>query len=140
LLFPFLAAAGWLFCLDQGTKMLVTRHLVEGQALAVGPWLKIRRVTNAQGVPLGRHPRVLLLAWGALLLGCCGLIWQERLFQSGATQLALGLALGGAGSNVYDQLRRGGVVDFLDLGWWPVFNLADVAIALAVSLILWSFL
>ena len=46
--------------------------------------------------------------------------------------MGLGLALGGAGSNVLDQLRRGAVVDFLDLGWWPVFNLADAAIVAGV--------
>ena len=33
-------------------------------------------------------------------------------------------------SNIHDQLSRGAVLDFLELGWWPVFNLADVAITL----------
>jgi signal peptidase II len=42
--------------------------------------------------------------------------------------LALGAAMGGATANTLDRLRRGAVVDFLDLGCWPVFNLADVAI------------
>jgi signal peptidase II len=47
------------------------------------------------------------------------------------------LALGGAVSNIYDQLSRGAVLDFLDLGWWPVFNLADVAITLGVATASW---
>ncbi len=42
--------------------------------------------------------------------------------------LGIGCALGGAAGNLLDILRRQHVVDFIDLGWWPVFNLADVAI------------
>jgi len=45
---------------------------------------------------------------------------------------ALGLALGGAAGNLLDRVRRGGVVDFIDLGCWPLFNLADVAIVVGV--------
>ena len=45
--------------------------------------------------------------------------------------LFLGLILGGAIGNVSDRLFRnhdGAVVDFIDFNWWPVFNVADVAI------------
>jgi Signal peptidase (SPase) II len=41
-------------------------------------------------------------------------------------------ALAGSGSNLYDRLRHGAVIDFLDLGWWPASNLADIAIVLGV--------
>jgi len=51
--------------------------------------------------------------------------------------VGLGAALGGAASNLYDRLRRGAVIDFLDVGWWPVFNLADVAITLGTITALW---
>lgn len=44
---------------------------------------------------------------------------------------ALGAALGGAAGNLVDRVRRGGVVDFIDLRFWPV-NLADVAIVAGV--------
>jgi signal peptidase II len=46
--------------------------------------------------------------------------------------IALGAALGGAGSNVLDRVWRDGVVDFIDFKFWPVFNLADVAIVAGV--------
>jgi signal peptidase II len=45
--------------------------------------------------------------------------------------VALGLLLGGASGNLIDRLVRdhgGAVIDFVDLQWWPVFNLADAAI------------
>jgi signal peptidase II len=58
--------------------------------------------------------------------------------------LALGLVLGGAFGNVIDRVfrspgfLRGAVVDFVDLGFWPVFNLADSAITCGCLLLLWA--
>jgi signal peptidase II len=54
-----------------------------------------------------------------------------------------GLVLGGAVGNLADRvvrapgLLRGAVVDFVDLRWWPVFNLADAAITCGCLLLLW---
>jgi len=47
--------------------------------------------------------------------------------------IALGSALGGAASNVLDVKQLGGVVDYIDLGFWPMFNLADAAIVVGVA-------
>jgi signal peptidase II len=59
---------------------------------------------------------------------------------TGPAAVALGLVLGGAVGNLADRLFRdhgGAVVDFIDLQWWPVFNLADAAITCgAVGLVL----
>jgi signal peptidase II len=52
-----------------------------------------------------------------------------------AVAFALGLVLGGAFGNLSDRLfrdpglLRGAVVDFIDLQWWPVFNVADMAVS-----------
>ncbi len=43
-------------------------------------------------------------------------------------RIVLGCIIGGAAGNLIDRFRLGHVVDFVDLGWWPVFNLADSAI------------
>ena len=56
-----------------------------------------------------------------------------RLFQIG-----LAIALGGALGNFSDRLRLGYVVDFIDLNFWPVFNIADMAIVSGVLLIIWG--
>lgn len=130
--FELLAAAGVILGLDQLTKMLVVRRLALGQKVLVTSWLAIRRVANPRGVLLLRRPGAQLLCLAALGCGLCLIVWQGHFFQHAAAQLGLGLALGGAGSNVYDQLRGGAVTDFLDLGWWPVFNLADAAITIGV--------
>jgi signal peptidase II len=60
-------------------------------------------------------------------------------------QVAFGLVVGGAIGNVVDRLfrdegwMRGAVVDFIDLQWWPVFNIADIGVTVgAVMLIVHS--
>jgi signal peptidase II len=70
-----------------------------------------------------------------LALGVVGfLLWQGRTTTSRAGAVALGLILGGALGNLADRAFRGdgffdgGVVDFLDLQWWPVFNVADTCV------------
>lgn len=58
----------------------------------------------------------------------------------------LGLIAGGAVGNLIDRIARadhgpltGGVIDFVDFHWWPVFNLADSAVVVGViAFVLWS--
>jgi signal peptidase II len=48
----------------------------------------------------------------------------------------LGMILGGALSNGVDRLVQGSVVDFIDFHFWPVFNVADSCIVVAIILLL----
>lgn len=50
-------------------------------------------------------------------------------------RLSLGLQLGGAMGNLLDRIAHGYVVDFIDIGFWPIFNLADLSIVLGVSIL-----
>ena len=112
---------------------MVARHLVAGESAPVGPWLRIRhRVTSFPSDGPLHSPAVLLLLWAAVAAGAALLVRSGYVFQGPAAQIALSAALAGAASNLFDRLRRGTVVDLLDLGWWPTFNLADVAITLGV--------
>ncbi len=52
--------------------------------------------------------------------------------------LPAGLVLGGAVANIVDRAGDGRVTDFLWLGWFPTFNLADTAITLGVVALLWA--
>ncbi len=47
--------------------------------------------------------------------------------------------LAGAFSNIFDRLRYGCVIDFINLKFWPIFNLADIFICLGVSLLIVRF-
>lgn len=51
---------------------------------------------------------------------------------------AYALVIAGALGNLYDRLRYGYVVDFLDFRVWPVFNVADISISVGVGLIILS--
>lgn len=57
-----------------------------------------------------------------------------------APALAYALILGGAIGNLIDRGCYGYVVDFIDFHWWPVFNLADSAITIGITLLALSIL
>lgn len=54
-----------------------------------------------------------------------------------SAELFLTLALAGAIGNLFDLVRRGAIVDFIDLRIWPVFNLADACIVAGTGGLLW---
>jgi signal peptidase II len=63
------------------------------------------------------------------------LIWQGARVRSRLTAVALGMVVGGVVGNIADRAVRGddgfmsgAVVDFIDLQWWPIFNVADIGI------------
>jgi signal peptidase II len=55
-------------------------------------------------------------------------------------QIILGFILGGAFGNIIDRVRLGYVVDFIQVGWFPIFNLADSAITVGAALLMILFL
>jgi signal peptidase II len=124
---PILASGGLLLVLDQWTKNLVQLH-VRGRQISFGP-IHIRRVISVRDIYACDSGRVaLVLAWFTALFSAIILHRFGDWFQSPTAPVSLGLALGGAAGNLVDILRWRYVLDFIDLRWWPVFNLADVAI------------
>ena len=51
---------------------------------------------------------------------------------------AIGLIAGGAVGNLIDRIRLDGVIDFIDLRIWPLFNIADSAIVIGIALFIWG--
>ncbi len=123
-----------LIVLDQVTKALVIYRLQEGQAVSFGAFvIRMMRNQRACGAVLG-GAATLTAAWVFLLV----FVQFGPFFKNAVAPVALGGALGGASSNLLDRLSREGVVDFIDVGFWPVFNLADVAIVIgAVTAVLY---
>ncbi len=95
----------------------------------------LRPVLNSNG--LGNrafHGAALVAFWCAALAAAVVLIRSGVWFRSSAARFGVAAALGGAAGNLLDMLRRRSVVDFIDVGWWPCFNLADVAIVCGLAL------
>lgn len=122
---------------DQVTKHIVTSALRPDESVHVLGPLAIHRVQNS-GIAFGLFSSataVVALAT-AIAVG-----WMFAFFtRSGARHpvlpAALGLLIGGSLSNLVDRVRLGYVTDFLDLGWWPAFNLADSFIVIGVAILL----
>ncbi len=79
---------------------------------------------------------------GIACLICAFILYVFRKEKETWTRLALMLVLGGAIGNVWDRLRYGVVIDFLDFHFgnyhWPAFNIADSAICIGVAIMLWQ--
>ena len=61
--------------------------------------------------------------------------YRTRALSYPMLRLAIGLQLGGAVGNLIDRLRHGAVVDFIDVGPWPTFNVADSSIVVGILLL-----
>jgi signal peptidase II len=122
---------------DQLTKRIVTSHLALDQAdHVVGPFW-IHHVQNS-GIAFGLFSSKTA---AVIVLTGIAVVWMLVFFaRSGARHpvlpVALGLVIGGSMSNLIDRLRLGYVTDFLDLRYWPAFNLADSFIVIGVGILL----
>lgn len=120
-----LAGAGVLFVLDQSSKWMV-------QAF------RIRHVHSSRGVYARGGARAgLVLTWVVALASATALHVSGQTFQTHASMAGVGAAIGGAAGNLLDVLRRRSVLDFIDLRWWPVFNIADVGIVAGLAVAFW---
>lgn len=123
--------------LDQSTKRFALAH-TSRRALSLGPLLKLRCVHNPLTKLTANRTRVILpLIWLTAFACAIALHKTAGLFHTQAALLGLALAFAGAAGNLADLLRRNYVIDFIDLGWWPVFNLADVAILAGLAIAFW---
>ena len=122
---------------DQATKALVRANVDLGSRDGVLPGIEIVHVRN-RGVAFG------LFSDGGLVLVVIGIASVVALLAFFATHsrrplvwLPTGLLLGGAAGNLIDRTRQGFVTDFIDLPFWPAFNLADSCITIGVLSLLY---
>ncbi len=132
-----LVFAGIFLLCDQWSKRLAQVYAT-GNSIACGGLLKIHCVTNSRTTLRTGHARIVLpLSWLVALVCAIALHRSGNWFRSEFALLGLGLAFSGAAGNLLDLLRREYVLDFIDLGWWPVFNLADVGIVAGLVMAFW---
>ena len=111
--------------------LLVARRTTARHAEGRGPRLHVTENPRMLGGML-RDRRVFLVLWTVAIAGTTAALWTLPQLDAPSVRAAIGAAVGGATSNVADQMLRGHVTDFIDLRVWPVFNLADVAIVAGV--------
>jgi signal peptidase II len=125
---------------DQAAKAAVEGHLVPGQEVdvlgPVGLTLSHNRGV-AFGIAGGAGATVVLLTLVAL--AAVGVVFARNPTRP-LVWPAVGLLAGGALGNLADRVRAGAVTDFVAVGAWPPFNLADVAITVGVVLLALAFL
>ncbi|MFT4218518.1 MAG: signal peptidase II [Micropruina sp.] len=132
------------FALDWATKEWVLRSLDPGVAVLVIPGQLYLRLIRNPGAAFstGESFTVVLtcLAIAALLFL---LIWMVPRVRHPGWMLATGLLLAGVSGNLFDRLFRepgafhGHVVDFLQVPWFAIFNVADIWITFAAVTVIW---
>lgn len=131
------------FLLDQLTKYLVVQQIGMGNAwypLPALDWLRIVGSYNT-GTACGYFPQLSFLFTLAPFFILAVVIWfyRSQSTPSWLLSIGVGLIIGGAFGNLLDRLRLGFVVDFVQIGTFPVFNVADSAVSTAVVImLLWS--
>jgi len=140
------AAAGWLFvaiaaltfAADQLVKVAIEDALAQRAIIPLlGRAVRLSRAHNT-GAVFGLFPgSVGYLAIISLVVCLVVAAFATRAFgRSRLMTVALALTLGGALGNLVDRAALGYVRDFLAIGFWPAFNVADAAITVGVVLVM----
>ena len=153
---PLLQLAALVLLLDQFSKFLVREFLAFRDAFPAEGFFRITHTHNtgsAFGIFQDQNaPLILVSIIGIAVLA---FIYQSQRNPTKLLRLSLGLQLGGAAGNLLDRLcllqgdcegslldrvQQGYVTDFIDVGTWPIFNLADSSIVMGLVLLGWLFL
>lgn len=123
----FLSAVAVLIT-DQAYKQIMVNRFEEGECLSIAGFFSVTRITNCRKVFI-KNTYTLVVIWVTAIAISVLLQSYFTMVSDPVFGFAAGIAFGGAGSNMADRLWRKGIIDYIDLDFLPVFNLADVAIA-----------
>lgn len=129
---------------DQLTKQWALSALAGGHIIDVVWTLRFKLAFNTgMSFSLGRGLGAFIAPLAAIVV--VGLFWVSNQVRNRLGLFAIGLVVGGAVGNLIDRAFRsgdgflgGGVVDFIDFQWWPIFNIADMGIVVGAALLLFS--
>jgi signal peptidase II len=124
--------------LDQLTKYLIRANMDLGESMPAEGFFRLTHTTNTGGAFSILANQGFLLTVTALLGIAILVIYLRYLpLESRLLKIGLGLEFGGAVGNLIDRVRFGEVTDFIDVGAWPVFNVADSALTVGTVLIIY---
>jgi signal peptidase II len=151
-MWPFFLTALGVVVADQLSKWWIRSSLLEGQSLfAAGPF-KIALFPPNTGAAFGLFQEqafvlAIVAIFGIAFLLAYAFVIRHRypIIDNLLGWSALGLILGGISGNLIDRLRYlfhqlGGITDFISIGWWPAFNIADSSIVVGAILVACSLL
>ena len=117
------------------TTNFVDRFLTERISI-IGSVVGLERTLN-DGIAFGIDlpEMILFILIPAALILIAMLAWKSK--GNRVMALGFGLLLGGALGNIADRFDDGHVTDFIQIGWWPLFNVADSCITVGVMLLLY---
>ena len=133
-----LLIAAVIVLLDQISKAWALGVLADGRIIHV-IWTMQFNLTFNRGMAFSRGTGIGPIIGVIGLVVVVLLLLSLRRADNALTRVATGLIIGGAVGNILDRLfrgsgwMRGAVVDFIDFQWWPVFNIADMAIMIGAA-------
>jgi signal peptidase II len=133
-----LLLSGVIVLLDQVSKAWALRDLADGRIIHV-IWTMQFNLTFNRGMAFSRGTGIGPIIGVIGLVVVVLLLLSLRRADNALTRVATGLIIGGAVGNILDRLfrgsgwMRGAVIDFIDFQWWPVFNIADMAIMIGAA-------
>ncbi|PKB70521.1 MAG: signal peptidase II [SAR202 cluster bacterium Io17-Chloro-G6] len=139
--FVLIQLAVLIFLIDQFTKFLVRDLLLYRESFPATGFFRFTHTFNtgsAFGIFQDQNtPLILVSIIGIAILV---MIYRSQRVPTGLLRLSLGLQIGGALGNLLDRMRLGHVTDFVDVGDWPVFNVADASIITGLVILAYIFL
>ncbi len=125
------------FALDQIVKYIVVTQFAPAESRIAIPhllyWTFVQNHRGAFGL-FGSQAWVLVVM-ALVVLALFWFAFRDAAMHSRLVQVAFGGIVGGAVGNIVDRFHYGYVVDFIDVRWWPVFNVADSCISVGVALL-----
>ena len=136
-----LLVSGLIIVLDQWTKLLVQNSLEYAESWNPWKWLEpYARIVywHNSGIALGMFQKAgKTYAILPIIVSCVIIYYFFQVpKQDWPLRLAMAMQLGGAIGNLIDRLRFGYVIDFISIGNFPVFNIADSSVSVGVVVLL----
>ena len=137
----FLLTITLVFATDQVSKALVRNGLVLGESIPRTGDVRITHAVNSGGA-FGLFPdqTMFLIVASVVGIGILLLVYRNQPMPGSLLRVSLGLQLGGAVGNLSDRLRVSEVTDFIEVGAWPIFNLADASIVIGIIMLVYLLL
>ena len=140
---PIATIAALIVALDQWTKWLVRSHIPDGgtwlpESLGwLSPYARIVHWHNT-GAAFGMFQDASMVFTVLAFVVIAAIIYYYPHVENSdwSLRLAMSMQLGGAVGNLIDRLTRGRVTDFISIGTFPVFNVADASISIGAAVLL----